>query len=515
MDLNKEKIISKLIDIVGERWVSDDPSVLICYARDQSLEISKAPDFVVLPERTEEISQILKFSQENKISVVPWSTGVNSGGGCIPQRGGIILDLKRLDKILDIDEENMTATIQPGVNFGRIQVETLKHGLRVINPTAPASASCLANFLDKGIGMASNKYGVGTDHIVNMKMVLPNGDIINTSSGMYEENSKILAPSLGVDVSGLFHASMGIFGICTEMTIKLYTVPKLDGLILLAYKKDKYDYTDEIMRELVKEESVIELFMWQDVYLVTGIAPTNEAANRMLEAVGTLNPKGEFGDILFIAFGGCDEEEFNFNKRRLTKICGSFVQKYGEEEIMLNDERFVKFFDRVINMPLSFRIIRESPRIQRIRGSFFINWFNTDLSKCGEIVKEYKRLTTQNMSGLIPRDKTELNYFPDDLVTIYVQPLEYGRTAMLECDFFPDQADPESMKRSLKNAVDVINMTLNHDGQYDRPYGGVDSGFGGLQTPRLGTYYILLQDLKKLIDPNNIMNPGRLALPVD
>ncbi len=513
--MDKEKIILFLEEIVGERWVTDDPSVLICYARDQSLEISKAPEFVVLPESTEEISQILKFSQENKISVVPWSAGVNSGGGCIPQRGGIILDLKRMDKILDIDIENMTATIQPGVNFGRIQVEALKHGLRVINPTAPASASCLANFLDKGIGMASNKYGVGTDHIVNMKLVLPNGEILNTSSEMSNGNAKILAPPLGIDISGIFHASMGVFGICTEMIIKLYTVPKIDGLILLAYKKDKYDYTEEIMRELVKEESVIELFMWQDVYLVTGIAPTNQAADRMLDVIGMLNHKGEIGDILFIGYGGNDEEEFAFHKKRLTKICEGFVQKYGEEEIMLNDEQFTKFFENVIKMPLSFRIIRESPKIERIRGSFFINWFNTDLTKCGEIVREYKRLTTLNMSALIPKDKHELTYFPDDLVTIYVQPLEYGRTAMLECDFFPDQADPESMKRSIKNAFDVIKMTLDHDGQYDRPYGGVESGFGGLQTPRLGTYYILLKELKNLIDPNNIMNPGRLALPVD
>lgn len=513
--LNRLKVISKLKEIGGEQFVSDDPAILICYSRDQSLEISKSPEYIVLPENTEQISQILSFAQKNGVAVVPWSTGVNSAGGCIPQRGGIILDLKRMDKILDIDEENMTATIQPGVTFGRLQVELLKRNLRVINPTAPASASCLANFLDKGIGMASNRYGVGTDHIVNMQMVLPDGTLINTGSRLWSNNSKIVAPSFGVDLSGIFHASMGIFGICTEMTVKTYPIPKFDGMLIISFTKDDYDITEELFRALVREKCVIELFLFQDTYLATGVAPTNAGARRILAAFESMDNSKQFGNFVFVCFGGQTKEELEFQRQILSGIAETVQKKHGEDEIQLSDEKFTEFFKNMSRMPLAFRIIRESPRIERIRGTFFINWFNTSLENVGKMVSKYKRLTTQNMKGLVPKDREDLKYFPDDLVTIYVQPLEYGRTAMLECDFFPDQADPESIKRSLKNAVDVMTMTLNQGGQYDRPYGGVNSGFGWLQTPRLGTYYVLLKSLKKLLDPNNIMNPGRLALPVD
>jgi len=514
LSLNSEAILTELKAIAGESYVSNDPAILVCYSRDQSLEISKSPDFIVLPETTEQVSQIVTFAQENGIAVVPWSTGVNSAGGCIPQRGGIILDLKRMNKIIEIDEENMTATIQPGVNFGRIQVELLKRNLRVINPTAPASASCLANFLDKGIGMVSNKYGVGTDHIVNMELVLPDGRIIKTGSRLWLDNSKILAPVLGADISGLFHASMGIFGICTEMTVKVYPVPKHNGMLIIAHVKDDYDLTEEIMRAYVKEKCVFELFMWQDVYLATGVSPTNIGAYRMLQGFESMGISKKLGNFLFVCYGGETTEELEFHRELLTGIAARFQSKYSDAKLEFFDEKFVDFFKNILKMPLAYRIIRESPRIERIRGTFFINWFNTTLEDVGRLVSEFKKITTENMTGLFSKEREELTYFPDDLVTVYVQPLEYGRTAMLECDFFPDQADPESMKRSIKNAVDVITMTLERGGQYDRPYGGVNSGFGGIQTPRLGTYYELLQAFKILLDPNNIMNPGRLALPV-
>ncbi|MHA1268966.1 MAG: FAD-binding oxidoreductase [Candidatus Helarchaeota archaeon] len=511
----QEKIIKGLIEIVGENWISNDPAILVCYSRDQSLEISGSPDIVVLPKDTEEVSRVLRFANNNKVPVVPWSTGVNSAGGCIPQCGGIILDLKRMDKILEIDEINMVARIQPGVCFGRIQIEALKKGLRVINPTAPASASCLVNFLDKGIGLASNRWGVGTDHIINMKLVLNDGEIINTSSRMWSEQCKILAPVLGIDIEGIFHASMGIFGICTEMTIKLYPVPKLDGILILSYKKDNYELTVEFMREVVKEPSVIELFMWQDIYLATGVGSSNEEALKVLELFRSISPQTEFGDALIICFGGNNEREFEFNKKRLINICNKFIEKYGENNIMLSDEKMIQFFNKILNMPLALRIIIESVRIQRIRGSFFINWFNTKLDHCGKIVKEFKRITTKNLRSLVPEHRISIKKFPDDLVTVYIQPLEFARSVMLECDFFPDQADPENIKKSLTNAKEVIEMTLKNGGFYDRPYGGINSGFGATQTPRLGTYYELLKELKQLLDPNNILNPGRLALPIN
>jgi FAD/FMN-containing dehydrogenase len=513
--MNGQDIVNSLKKIVGDQYVSDEPEILICYSRDQSLETSKSPEYVALPENTEQVSEILSLAQKNGIAVVPWSTGVNSAGGCIPQRGGIILDMKRMDRILDIDEENMTATVQPAVNFGRIQIETLKKGLRVINPTAPASASCLANFLDKGIGMTSNKYGVGSDHIVNMKVVLPDGSVINTGSRMWSEDNKIYSPPLGVDLAGIFHASMGIFGICAEMTIKLYPIPNHDGIMLIGYEKDDWEITEDILREFAKEKYVIELFVWQFAYLATGVAPNNFGANQLMEVFTKLGVPANFGNILVLFYSGFTEDELLFHQDLLTKMAEKFQMKYGVDKLKLLEDALVTFVKNQINIPMAFRIVRESPKIERIRGTFFINWFNTTLDKVGDVVSEYQRLTSLNMQGLVKGARKDLTYFPDDLTTIYVQPLEYGRTAMLECDFFPDQADPESMKRSLKNAVDVIKMTLDHEGQYDRPYGGVDSGFGALQTPRLGTYYLLLQDLKKLLDPNNIMNPGRLALPVE
>ncbi len=133
------ELLEQLKKIVGDEWACDDPAVLIGYSRDQSLEIARNPNIVVLPETTEQVSRIVKLANRYRVAVTPWSTGANTAGGCIPQRGGILLDMRRMDKILDIDEENMSVRIQPGVTFGKVYVEAEKLGLRNICPSAPAS----------------------------------------------------------------------------------------------------------------------------------------------------------------------------------------------------------------------------------------------------------------------------------------------------------------------------------------------------------------------------------------
>jgi len=99
------EVHDKLVEALGAEWVSDDPAILTCYFRDFTARVGKWPNLVVLPSTTEEVQAVMRIAHEHRIPVVPYSTGFNHGGTALPQWGGILVDLKRMDKVLSVDEE--------------------------------------------------------------------------------------------------------------------------------------------------------------------------------------------------------------------------------------------------------------------------------------------------------------------------------------------------------------------------------------------------------------------------
>ena len=491
-----EEALAGLKAIVGEEWVSNDPAILIGYSRDQSLEIAHKPNLVVLPESTEQVSEVIRLANRYGMAVTPWSTGGNTGGGCIPQRGGILLDLRRMDRILELDPLNMTVRIQPNVTFGKCYVEAEKHGLRNANPSAPASVSMLANYLDKGVFQVSNRYGVGTDSILGMTVVLADGSVVRTGCDAYPGVGHVCAEGPGPDLGGIFHASMGIFGVVTEMVCQLYPIPRCEDVQSCEFEEEDMEGPAAYLRELAREDCAIETILFGDGYLALGVSENQDAAEVLRPSLPRHNC------IAFI--GGEDQEEVDIRRRQLLRIAARTGATPSAEALheMLKD---------LLPWRRVFKIIQVTPRIERFSGMFELFWFNIEMDKAGEVHRRFTQLARRNFKDT-DESKSELP-FPPEEVTFYLQPLEFGRTGMLELDAFPNQAEPEGVKRGLKMAAEAIPLILDCGGLFDRPYGGVNSGFGWAQTPRLGTYYELLKQFKATLDPRNIMNPGRLALP--
>ena len=152
-------------------------------------------------------------------------TGVNQCGLCIPENSfSIVLDLKRMDRILEIDEVNMTARIQPYVSIARLQAETMKRGLwNGGTPLAPSTCSEISNILFMGIWQSCLAYGAGLRSLVNLTIVLPNGDMLRTGSSALPNADGFLWYGPGPDIKGVFEfGSCGEFGVITEATVKLY-----------------------------------------------------------------------------------------------------------------------------------------------------------------------------------------------------------------------------------------------------------------------------------------------------
>jgi glycolate oxidase len=221
--------IESLEKIVGKEIVFTDPKLLSNYSSDYTEDISCPPDAVVIPRTTLEVSLVLSFCNENKIPVTPRGAGTGLSGGSIPVRGGISLSMEKFNRIIEIDEKNFQSTVESGVINDHFQTAVKEKGL--FYPPDPASkGSCFlgGNIAHSSGGPKALKYGTTKDYVLNLEVVLPNGDIIWTGSDT-------LKNSTGYNFTQLFLGSEGTLGIVTKIVFKLLPLPKHDLLMLAKF----------------------------------------------------------------------------------------------------------------------------------------------------------------------------------------------------------------------------------------------------------------------------------------
>jgi len=216
----ENKHLEKFETIVGKDNVKSDKAHLIAYCYDATKERFE-PDAIVFPRDKNDVSEVLKYCNENKIIVVPRGAGSGFTGGALPSNGGIILSLERyMNQILEIDMKNMVAVVQPGVINMKLQKAAQEVGL--FYPPDPASeeySTLGGNVSENAGGMRAAKYGITKDYIVALEAVLPSGDIIKAGK-------KTIKDVAGYNLAGILTASEGTLAVITEITLKLIPKPK-------------------------------------------------------------------------------------------------------------------------------------------------------------------------------------------------------------------------------------------------------------------------------------------------
>jgi glycolate oxidase len=223
-------ILAALKKVLNTDAIIVDDELLDSYSKDYTENLSFLPDIVVLPENTQQVADILKICNQNNITITPRGAGTGLSGGCLPVNGGLVLSTERMNKILDIDIENFQAIVQPGVINEIFRMEVEKLGL--FYPPDPASkGSCFlgGNIAHNSGGPKAVKYGVTRDYVLNLEVVLANGDIIWTGSDT-------LKNSTGYSLTHLMIGSEGTLGIVTKIVFKLITKPTHDLLLLASFK---------------------------------------------------------------------------------------------------------------------------------------------------------------------------------------------------------------------------------------------------------------------------------------
>lgn len=452
-------VYDALVAVVGKDYVSDRKEERYFYARDGGLMPPHEPDFVVLPRTGEQVQQVVKLANREKVPIVPQGAGLALTGLVIPQRGGIVLDMKRMDTILEVNEKARYVVVEAGVTHGALKSHLQRHHphLRHSIPDSPPTATIAANVVIHGQGRLSQQHGFNSDMVSGLEVVLPTGELCRIGSCSVSPYWFSKGPPLP-DLSGLFLGWFGTTGIITRLGLKLYPCKKLRDVMLAL--TDRAELVPDIMLRLSHTEMV------EDV----------------VAAAQPLPPR--FKDTLWIMayITGDTHEELEFKRKVVWDALWD-----------LFESRDVGFLSLPPGMkgPLLSMPSKDTTRFADVsKGGGFqyagpiapVEKFPLFVSKLEEVAKKHK-LFYSSTSRLIGAGHCMMFSFSFSFNRANPDEMARARTALDECSRFALEeggvlwkADIDEQKL-LMNKMDPNTLTL-------------------------------MMKIRELLDPNGIMNPG-------
>ena len=247
------EIIGKLKTILGSDYVSDAAEELFIYSRDQGVQDPHMPDCVVMPGSAMEVREIIRLAVQKKIPVVPMGGGLVLSGLTVPLKGGIVLDMKRMNRIIEINEKSHYAVVEAGTSQGMLDAYLRKHhpGLKHSLPDAPPSATIAGNIAIHGSGhLSQSEGGFHSEMVTGLEVVLPTGELARFGSCSTVPSWFSRAPL--PDLVGLFLGWNGTTGVITKVGIKLYPRPKMHDVMV--FMTEDIDLAPEIITRIINTE---------------------------------------------------------------------------------------------------------------------------------------------------------------------------------------------------------------------------------------------------------------------
>jgi FAD/FMN-containing dehydrogenase len=484
---------SKLEKIAGKKNVLDDESTLMQFSQDQSFVPARRPDAVVYVEKLEQVQEIVKLANETRTPIVPFSSGLTLRGAAIPDQGGIILNMSRMNKIIEIDEENLFAMVEPGVTYKQLQDTLTPKGFKIMAPFGiPADRSVMTSYLERDPVMAAPCFEDGNSLIMDTEIVLPNGDIFHT--GNWASGGRPGAPSgpIRTNILRMFTGAQGTLGIMTKMVVQISYIPAARKIFFIPFKNlaDAVEPMKRIQRrEIGTESCLISNFNLAALLTESWKVPATFP-------VKPVDAK-EFGEIrkvlpawtLVIVINGPKrrtDEKIAYEATALKELCDSLNVQLLES--LPNVTGAENIIEAEILRP--WGVLRKF----NYKGSVHDLTFKAPITKIAELEKLMTELAHQ--AG-----------YPAADIGMYLMPLERGRAIHCEFDLHcpaADGAERESVKKLWQKASAEL---INNGAYFDRPYGI----WAPLMYSRAAGYSQMLKKLKAETDPNNILNPGKLC----
>lgn len=475
----------KLIEAAGKENVEDGEN-LSRYCRDESPFSGKNPNYSVKVTSTQQIQNVLKLANKNKIPVTPSSSKVHYSGASLPTQGGIVLDMSGMDKIHLIDERNRKIIFEPGVSWKTVDEELEKMDMRMFNPLFPnAGTSALTDLLER-VPAIIPKFEYA-DPILTLEAVMPTGDLMRTGSASITMSYKGENPAVdmvcpygpGMDFFRLFHGAQGALGVVTWAAVKLEYRSLLKKLFL---------YANENLEEAINMvQQVQRLMIGQECFILD-----RENASLILSC----------GDI-------SKYEELKKNMPAFVTIMMLRGAKRRPGEKIAYEEEALK--------ELLGGKIKEVSSV----ASEDIKWLSENISKCwpedkvywknmlrGKVLQVLYKTTSKKIPDLcrVYEESIASAGIKNAVSGFYIQPVEYGRAYHCEHHFY--YGDGGDKNKKITEAYRKIVTALNANGAFfSRPYG--DSA--EITFDKTGGYREAVRKVKNIFDPAGIMNPGRLS----
>ncbi len=460
---NKEKLVEELVNICGKANVFTDDESINFYGHDETEKLNYAPDVIVKPTSANEISKILKYCNEFLIPVTPRGAGTGLSGGAIPRNGGVVLSTEKLNNIIEIDERNLQVTTEPGVITEVLQNTVKEKGL--FYPPDPASrGSCFigGNISENSGGPKAVKYGVVKDYVLNLEVVLSTGEIIWTGAN-------VLKNSTGYNLTQLMVGSEGTLGIVTKIVLRLIPLPKYDLLMLAPFASlekaseavsaiFRAGFTPSAM-ELVEVDALKIVSKMVDSYAV----PVNDdiAAHLIIEV---------------------DGNDVNVLMNEMESIS-ELLQQFDAGEIFFADDAQQK--NELWKLR---RRVAEATKL------------------AGYTIEEDTVVPRAELPALIKGVKALGKQYDFDAVC-YGHAGDGNLHIRIKKEGIPNSYGNEEMNKILRALFELVK-SLGGTISGEHGVGLIQKNFMNIVLDE--TNLRLMREIKKVFDPNNILNPGKI-----
>ncbi|MCI4627021.1 MAG: FAD-binding protein [Candidatus Magnetoovum sp. WYHC-5] len=434
------------------------------YAKDEMPGPKYFPHLVVKPVSTKEVSKIMQYAYDHDLPVTPRGLGTGLSGGALAVNGGVLLSTERMDKILEIDEENMVVVVQPGVITGQLQSAVSSRGLYYpVDPASLNSCSIGGNVVVNAGGARAFKYGVTRNYVTGIEAVLPSGEIVHYGG-------KIFKNVVGYDISQLIIGSEGTLAIVTEITLRLIPKPLYDLDLLIPF--NNMDSAVKAISSIIHNKSMMPAVL--EFMEHQGIMACREVLKREL-------PFPESAVHVIVSLDGNDMDSL-YNQAQV--IQESLIEFGVVEDILIADEPQMKK-----NLWSARRELLET--LKKISEDVEVEDIVVPKGRIADMIRHIERIAQKHAITLVP-----WGHIGDG--NIHIGILRRGITQQ------------EWFQKVDSVAEELFDVCLSLGGQITAEHGIGLSKKRFMSTAVSSETLELMKSIKKTFDPKNILNPCKI-----
>ncbi len=456
----EDAIRDRLIEIVGKENYTDKEIDLISYSYDAS-EHHHRPMCAVWVQETDQVSRILRLADSHKLPVYPRGAGTGLSGMAVPSEGGIVMDLSKMNRLLELSIEDRVVVVQPGIIYDDLQRALSPYGF--FFPPDPASGKVCTiggNVSTNAGGIRGAKYGTTKDYVLALQVVLPSGEVMRTGT-------RAMKSASGYDLTRLFVGSEGTLGVITEITLKIDPKPISHCTVQAVFKR--LEQAGRAVSEIMRKGIVPSVLEILDIHTIRCINQITDIGLPEAEA------------ILLAETDGFTSEEAEF---QMDNIIETFRENGAERLIKAETEAQEEEIWKARKSAYGV--------LARIKSNFVLEDVTVPISRVPELLKGISEISKRN--------------------EIQIATFGHAGDGNLHPQILYDGYNMKEVEKMKKASRELFELAISLGGTLTGEH-----GIGLSKAPFMGLEHDevemdMMRKIKRLFDPNNILNPGKMAL---